>query len=169
MPDLRLLSFSTTFTTDLKLWGKIYSQVCPCLIFLFLMLLRSGSFPSVTDTLRRSDSTGTGHQCKDFTHLINEHHIFYRLFFVTVFRVNLGLHFMVSFESRSFLQFSISLGWVGATIAEGQSHPRSIWQRKNCQKRQLVTFRKSLREKKTFLISCGFLIEFLCAGQIHPD
>ena len=56
-------------------------------------------------------------------------------------------YFMVNMlmVSRLILQFPICLGWAGATTVEGQSYPRSIWQRKNCQKWQLLTFRKYLK------------------------
>ena len=60
----------------------------------------------------------------------------------------LGLfYYMVNMlmVSRLILQFPICLGWAGATTVEGQSYPRSIWQRKNCQKWQLLTFRKYLK------------------------
>ena len=62
--------------------------------------------------------------------------------------INFGLfYFMVNMlmVSRLILQFPICLGWAGATTVEGQSYPRSIWQRKNCQKWQLLTFRKYLK------------------------
>ena len=63
--------------------------------------------------------------------------------------INFGAFFIfmvnMLMASRLILQFPIYLGWAGATTVEGQSYPRSIWQRKNCQKWQLLTFRKYLK------------------------
>lgn len=122
--------------------------------------------------------------------ILPERDISVRAIVVCYFYFAWELFFMVKLTSRvcDILQFPICLGWVGATIAEGQSYPGSIWQRKDCQEWQLLTFRKffknSIRQLlgslnlKTICLeavkslsrsSIATLNQFSNVGQIHPD